>query len=227
MRRGFLLVIALLIALASGSSARAQAPERLQQSNVPFAIGADTGTLPQLARQQGFPDLPPVVLDPNLGEYIDGVYVMPSVARLYATLGTPSRGTSQINFYENSSCTEPRYGSSQYYLSYFNREPGFVASVRGIYSFRLDDGSYVNGYRGPCISIVWDNARFYGAGTPATPIANNGGENPPPDAGAPVVSLPNTGAGPNDGTPFLWLGIGSAVLISGFALRWRTNRTSR
>lgn len=221
-RRKLLLVIALLVAFASGSSARAQVPGSLQKSNASVAIGAGTSTVPQLAHQDGYPDLPPVEFDLDLGEFIDGIYVMPPSTWLYAMVDRPKRGSARLLFYLNGSCTEPREDAySGDALSYYNRQNGFAASIRASYSFTLDDGTYISSYRGPCITILWDTEKYYGVGTPATPIADNDSSGPIPDEDQPVVSLPNTGAGENGGTPFLWLGIGGAVLISGFAVRWR------
>ncbi len=221
MHRKFLFVIAVLVAFASGSSTRAQAPGGLQKSSASAAIGSGTSPLPHLAPQDGYPDLPPLRFNDTYGEFISGVFVLPTASWVEVYIDSPVRGRSMIFIYPNGSCAGSRIGSADNYFYTFNRDKGYVLSVQAMYFFRLDDGTYINGLRGSCVQIVWDSERLAGLGDPATPIADNDGSDPAPND---VVALPNTGAGQHDGTPFLWLSIGAAVLISGFAWRWRTHR---
>lgn len=222
MHRKLLLMLALLVAVASGSSAHAQAPGSVQTSTAAVAIGAGPSTLPRLAPQDGYPYLPPLEFNDLYGEFIDGVFVLPTVAHAEVYAIDPVRGRTLIFIYSNGSCAGARAASGPLYFHEFNMTKGYTLSVKAMYFFTLDDGTYINGVSGPCVQIVWDTDRLVGLGEPATPIADNDGSDPAPNEG--VVSLPNTGAGQSGGSPFLWLGIGAAVLISGFALRWRASR---
>jgi hypothetical protein len=222
MRRGLLLIFALLISLTAGSPASAQPAAKLQLGEASASVGTDTSPIPHLARQDGFPYLPPLEFNDLYGEFIDGVFVLPTVAHAEVYAIDPVRGRTLIFIYSNGSCAGARAASGPLYFHEFNMTKGYTLSVKAMYFFTLDDGTYINGVSGPCVQIVWDSERLAGLGNPATPIADNDGSAPAPDNG--VVALPNTGAGQNGGTPFLWLGIGAAVLISGFALRWRASR---
>lgn len=207
MRRSFLLVVALFVLCTAGASAQ-EPPETLQVSQP---------ATPALTDESDFPPLPPVLVATS--KFIDGAYVVPD-GLLFFSADAPRRGSTMIAFYRNDSCSGSPYRMRQRNLDVQLNENQFVASVRGLYDFTLDDGSIVHSYHGPCLKIIGDAAKYYGVGAPATPIADPDGSTPSDD----VVALPNTGAGQNDGTPFLWFGIGAAILASGFALRWRASR---
>jgi hypothetical protein len=164
------------------------------------------------------------------GKYVDGVFYVPENAYITALLDVPRHGYSEILLYATGDCTgAPKFrGVDAMTVSSGNGKLG--ASFQGMFGGFLDNTTTVyRDYPGPCVPVRWDSDVYYGNGVPATPIGGDGepiliedGSTPARDE--PVVSLPNTGSGENDGPPLVWLGIGAAILVSGFALRWRGAR---